>query len=339
MQVSQLQPYSVGIAAENKPLDSRDLNVTPIETLPAVDGELNFNPETQTVSGTDSDGNTYEVSVTTDVTLTAQWVPKGSNRVTPPDIRRGELVEIYRMADADQYFWRSLGLRDDLRRLETVIFAFNGSPDEGSRGIDPTTCYFLEISTHQKKVTFSTSQANGEPFGYTCQFDTGNGTFTLTDSIDQQLHLNSSERFIELVNADESYLQLDRQDIHLHAHNDITARADRDISLTAGRHIQYQAGSLIQGEAGDNISLTAGSVYALEAPTMTFNGETMDITALTTINGNLILNGSFMSSGGSGGGDSMTVEGNIDFNGDLNASGTIRCTELIASDRVSAPNL
>lgn len=264
MQTSQLHRYSVGIAAENKPLDSRHLNITPVEVLSALDGEINFTPQDNTVSGVDANGDRYEVKSTSDMTLTAEWLPLSSNRVTPPDIRRGELVEVYQVADGDQFFWRCMGLRDDLRRLETVIFAFNGSPDEGSKGIDPETCYFLEVSTHKKTVTFSTSQANGEPFGYHFQINANEGQMTLEDTIGNTLYLDSARVFWELINSDNTYLQLDRTNIYGHADTNIEFRAGNDVYWEAGNNVTIQAGSNYRAEAGSNATMKAGSTATVE---------------------------------------------------------------------------
>lgn len=257
MNVSQLHLYSIGIAAENKPLSTRKLNVTPVEVLSALDGELNFAPQDDIHVGQDSDGNRYEVKSTTDMTLTAEWYPNGTNRVTPPDIRRGELIEIYRVADSDQFLWRCMGMRDDLRRLETAIFAFNASPDEGTKGIDPATCYFMEVSTHKKTVTFSTSQANGEPFGYQFQINANEGQVVLEDTIGNSLFLDSGRVFWELINSDGTLLQLDRTNIY--------GKADNNIELRAGNDIYFQAGNDMTCKVGNNYSLTAGNNSNIDA--------------------------------------------------------------------------
>lgn len=265
MQVSQLHRYSIGLAAENKPLDSRHLNITPVEVLSALDGEINFTPQDQTVAGVDADGNRYEVKSTTDMTLTAEWLPLSSNRVTPPDVRRGELIEIYQVADGDQFFWRCMGLRDDLRRLETVIFAFNGSPNEGSKGIDPETCYFLEVSTHKKTVTFSTSQANGEPFGYHFQINANDGQVTLEDTIGNTLYLDSARVFWELINSDNTYLQLDRTNIYGKADNNIEFRAGNDVYWESGNNTTFKVGNNFTMTAGSNSNIEAGSNANMKA--------------------------------------------------------------------------
>lgn len=265
MQASQLTLFSIGIAAENKPLDTRKLNVTPIESLPAIDGEINYSPTEHTSVGYDEEGNRYEVKATTDVSLTAEWMPGGTNRVTPPDIRRGELVEIWQVGDSDQYLWRCMGLRDDLRRLETVIFAFNASPNENSPGIDVSTCYFLEVSAHKKLVTFATSQANGEPFGYTMQFNTGSGQVTLEDTIGNSLHLDSGKVFWEMINSDGTLLQLDRKSIYAKADENIELRAGNDIYAEAGKNVTIKAGANFLAKAGATALVDGGSSAGLKS--------------------------------------------------------------------------
>jgi len=336
MNVSQLHLYSIGIAAENKPLSTRKLNVTPVEILSALDGELNFAPQDDVHVGQDSDGNRYEVKSTTDMTLTAEWYPNGTNRVTPPDIRRGELIEIYRVADSDQFLWRCMGLRDDLRRLETVIFAFNASPKEGTKGIDPATCYFMEVSTHKKTVTFSTSQANGEPFGYQFQVNANDGQMVFEDTIGNSLFLDSGRVFWELINSNGTVLQLDHTNIYGKADNNIDMRAGNDMILKAGNNMKLTAGNQIYQEAPN---------HAIKSSTMTVEASTHDITCPASsysgnvnIGGNLGLGGS-ISTGTSGGGGDANINGNMDVQGKMDITGTIRCDRLIASTSVSAPNL
>lgn len=292
MQVSQLHSYSVGVAAENKPLDTRLLNVVPIEMLSALDGELNFDPQEQIVSGVDSRGNRYEIKTTLDNAITAEWFPGGSNRVTPPDIRRGELIELFRQGDTDKFFWRCMGLRDDLRRLETAIFAFNGTPNESDPGIDYETSYFFEISTHKKLITLSTSQANGEPFRYTFQFNTGDGNVLLTDDVGNHVILDSANTNIHLENIEGTMVELNKQDINFYAPNDLNGLVDnnvnlevgntmnvdvvKDINVSAGVNINYQAGMNMTYVAGVNYSLNAGMNIAQTSGQNTVHAAAMN---------------------------------------------------------------
>lgn len=218
--------YSIGYVAENKPRNDRFVNVLAVEDTGGIDGEVTFNPQKETLTGTTKEGKQYEVVSTTDSTLSCEWLPSGTNRFTPPDVVRGELVEIYRLAETDQYFWRCMGLRDNLRTLETVIFAFSASPMASTGPLNLERCYFLEISTHEGLVTFSSAQANGEPFLFTTQYNTKLGTFLLTDDINNSFWLDCKERFWKMINADGSFMEINKKKIAM--------KADEEISLTCG---------------------------------------------------------------------------------------------------------
>lgn len=337
MNVSQLTRYSIGIAAENKPLNSRELNATPVESLSALDGEINFNPTETTVVGTDTDGSRYEVTTTQDVTLTCEWLPLASNRVTPPDIRRGELVEIYRLADTDQYFWRCMGLRDHLRRLETAIYAFNASPNQNSPGLDPETCYFLEISAHRKVVTFSTSKANGEPYGYSFQVNTGEGNFVFEDDIGNNIYVNSGESLVELLNSSDTVLQLSKENIYGKANRDIRLQC-KDFTLTAGNNIAVEAGANIDIGAGSAYALKAGNSIYQEAPTFNVKTDkyetdspTSTFTGALEVGQDLKVGGGISMGTGGGGSARAEINGNVDVEGEMEVTGTIRCNRIEAN--------
>jgi hypothetical protein len=234
MQASMFKPFSVGIAAENKALKSKDLTITPIESLPFLDGELVSTPTPIEFSGVDEGGQNYQGQMFTDNVLVATWLPESSNRVTAPDIRRGERVMIYRMENVDKFYWRPLGLDDHLRKLETIVFAISGNPTEGKEVLDTETCYFLEMSSHTKQVTFQTSKANGEPFSYKFQFNTGDGTVTLDDDIGQQFHIDSNRHYLLLKNMEGSKIEIDKKDIRINAVDTIHAKAGKSIILETG---------------------------------------------------------------------------------------------------------
>jgi hypothetical protein len=213
--------YSIGYVGENKPRTDRFVNVLPVEDAGGTDGEVTFNPQKETLKGTDKDGKQYDVTSTTDSTINCEWLPSGSNRFTPPDVVRGELVEIFRLGDTDQYYWRCMGLRDNLRTLETVIFAFSGSPTAGTGPLNLERCYFFELSTHEGLVTFSTAMANGEPFLFTTQYNTKEGTFLLTDDIANSFFLNCKERWWKMANADGSFMEINKKKIMMSADEEI----------------------------------------------------------------------------------------------------------------------
>ena len=88
-EASRLKIYSLGIVANNKALSSDEVEVTPIEPMQLIDGEIVSTPRDLETTGVDADGVTYNVKVTADNAIVAKWLPIGSNRRTAPDVRRG----------------------------------------------------------------------------------------------------------------------------------------------------------------------------------------------------------------------------------------------------------
>lgn len=303
---SQLTFFAVGVAAENKSLTSRELMVAPTELTPGADGEVAFNPVTSSFTGVDHNGDPYEVVATQDHAIPAEWLPMGSNRVTPPDIRRGEPIALYRLADSERYYWRCMGLRDDLRRLETVIYAFNGNPEETTQTLDLENCYFFEVSTHSRTITMGTSQKNNEAVKYVAQFDPGKGKFTVEDDLGNFLHLDSTKIHWEMKNADGTSLRLDRKNIFMYAPDSIYGKAENLIRMDA-RNIQLHA--------REGILLKAGNQVYAEAPTITAKANTVNLDAGQT-----------------------NVTGNLNVGGTLSVP-TVNCETVNASSRVNAPNI
>ncbi len=234
MNASMFKLYAVGVAAENKKRNSRELKIAPTEAFPFLDGELVENPTEMGFKGVDEDNQAYEGTVFTDNVINATWLPSSSNRVTAPDVRRGERIEIWRVGDVDQFYWRPMGLDDHLRKLETVIFAISGNPNEGNEVLDIDNCYFIEFSTHTKQVTLSTSTANGEPFAYTFQFNTDQGNVLLQDDIGNEFYMDSAQRQLKLINAMGSFIDIDKKNITINAVEKIHAKAASSIVLETG---------------------------------------------------------------------------------------------------------
>ena len=276
MEITALKAVSMGTAAENKPLTATTLNVYPYELIPAGDGYLGVNPVQVETTGTKYDGTEYTSSVQSDNVFTAEWLPYGSNRVTPPDIRRGERVMLYRVGDTDQYYWTDLGLDARLRRLETVIYAFNANPSIKTSGFDPSNCYYVEVSTHNKTFTLGTSKANGEPYAYTLQLNAADGNFTFTDDIGNFVHLDSKDKRIILKNAAESFFDMFDKDlsisvlgnIDINAGKRIDIKAGTDATLTVGESLKETIGSTLDISTVKSTTVTTGTEYTLNAGTM-----------------------------------------------------------------------
>lgn len=237
---SKLRFYSVGIVAQNKTLNSRVIQVTPTEETPFIDGEVTATQTTNTTTGTDASGATYTASANSSAAIQATWLQFGaSNRITAPDVRRGEKVMIFQYADADKYYWTEMLHGQPLRRLETVIYSFSASRVEDDP-VDATTQYFLEVSTHTKQITLHTCKADGEPFGYDIQLDTKVGKLLITDDTGNYIHLNSAERRIELYNTDGSHYDMLKDNLTVTIPN-TTKFVTKDFLVEASNTCNIQA--------------------------------------------------------------------------------------------------
>lgn len=208
--ISKLVFYSIGIVAANKPLSSKDIEVFCQEDSQFANGEITDNAAMYSATAKDASGATYSASVATTVTIKATWLPiNSSNRITAPDVRRGESVVIYKFADADKYYWNTLKDDSKLRKLETVIYAFSGSIVEGTTP-GPDNTYFLEISTHHKLIHFHTSKANGEPYAYDIQINTAEGFIQIQDDDGNFFKFDSANQHLVLSNKNGSVLDLNK---------------------------------------------------------------------------------------------------------------------------------
>lgn len=277
--------HSFGYAAENKELDSMILEVYPVETIAYTDGEIASFKDKVTSEGEDADGNKYTTEALVGNTIKAVWIPFGSNRVTAPDVRRGERLLLWRYGDVDHYYWSTCGLDDVLRRLETVFYAWSNTRDESVKLLDETNTYYFHISTHLKLVTFQTTKSDGEPFAYTVQIDTKTGVVTIADDIGNYIQLDSADKRITLENADESNINVDKLTIHGFAKESITwntkhwiVNATDSITEKTKTHTaNYTTSATIATTeisfvvAGQSVTLTPASVAVLG--TFSLNGS------------------------------------------------------------------
>lgn len=341
MQQSNLHIHSYGVVAVNKPRSSMEIDVTPLETIPLADGELTDASQETKVKGVDHDGSAFETSVNTAVTITARWLPMGSNRATPPDVRRGEKVAIYRFGDADKYYWTSLEYDAKLRKLETVIWQFSNTQDEGAEATSETT-YFIEVSTHDKIIHVHTGTSDGEPYGYDFVLDTKNGRFNLIDTLKNYFLLDSGEKLWRLLNADGSYAEVNKKDLNFYAVENFNVRAGKNINLYAGENKMVTVVKEEVTKVGGSRAVTVGESIRYTAPeTMKVTTPMLD-TSKDFKTGGIASIGSSLSTGNTAGmsGESR-INGKLTIeNGGLEVNGSVRVTgDGTFTGRVSASNI
>lgn len=230
---SKMEFYSFAIAAQNKHLDSDIVYAMPVEITPYMDGELDARIEEVEGSGEDHYEEEYTVKVKKDNAVKAQWLPiHNTNRRTPPDIRRGERLLLYRFADSERFFWVSMGQDDHLRRLETVIYTWSATDREEDDATDPQFCYSFEVCTHTRQVTFRTVRGKDhggtgtkEPFAYTLQFNTDYGSVVLTDDDDNYFELDSTETRLLLRNKFDTIVHLDKKRVLINGDEEVRIKS------------------------------------------------------------------------------------------------------------------
>lgn len=260
MAFSKLEIYSIGEAAENKKLGSRILEVTPIEVVPMLNGEINADQTVEKIKSQDASGGTYEVKTTTANSVPATWLPLGSsNRFTPPDIRRGERVVLYRFADQAKFYWATLFDDIALRKLETVIYAWSGTKDESVTEVTPEHYYFLEVSTHRGLIHFHTSKKNGEFTSFDVQLNAKDGLIRIQDDLGQLVIVDSKERQVLLKNADDCYFELNKKNATLHVPETFTIKAKNIVEEVVDK-IAIKAGTSISEKTGDKTVDASGSI-------------------------------------------------------------------------------
>lgn len=226
--MSQYQMYSIGIVAENKKLGSDVIEVCPIEITPLIDGEIQKGITEGVASGEDKNGGKYSININKSNTISAKWSRiHHTNKRTPPDVRRGERVVLYRYSNTDNFYWESMGMDDHLRKLETCIWTWSATQEEypSADSTDPENNYSFEVSTHKKLITLRTAKADGEPFLYHLQLDTKKGNFIITDDVGNYVQLESAKRSIKMVNADKSIVHLNSKKLWLQAPEEVRIKS------------------------------------------------------------------------------------------------------------------
>jgi hypothetical protein len=265
-----LKFYSYGIVAENKKLNSRTVEVTPVEDLPMLNGEIKSGLVNDTVRSQDAQGGETQIQTTAANSVPATWLPIGSsNRHTAPDVRRGEGVILYRFADSQHFFWTTLFDDLKLRKLETVIYAWSATKDENAE-INADNYYFMEVSTHRGMIHLHTSKANGEYCVYDVQINTKDGVIQIVDDVGNFFMFDSKEKQIAFKNADDCYLEINKKNMTLQVPETYTLKAKNKVE-EVGETIKITSGNSITEhtkaftvEATDSLKETTGS-YDLQS--------------------------------------------------------------------------
>lgn len=311
---SNYRLLSIGIVAEDKVDDSKFIEVYPIESLPFFSGELNTETAELIYSGTDDAGNDYTVKLNAGITVKAGWTGS-TNRRTSPNVRKGEQVELWTVGDTEEYFWRSMGRDDILRRREKVVWTWNASKETTAVDIeiDSSNHYSVTMDTINKVVALHTSKDNGEVASWDIELDTAEGIFTVADDAGNACQMVSLAKKITILNGDGSYLTVDRKTIRAYS-DDLIQMDTKDLIVNAKGKIDITSGSTCNVTCGASYTNNTTGPYSVTAPTITMNGTFI-------VNGITALNGAVTASAGATILGGIKSIGNIDVIGNVKAAG------------------
>lgn len=184
--------YSVGAVAEDKPPGVWDINVVPIELITDLNGDISTS-KTVTANVESADGDVKKVTLEESNTITASWLQFGSNRMSPPDVCKGETVLIFHYAGTDQYYWIPMFCEPDLRKRESALYYFSNRDDITNTNNMLENGYYLRVDTYDKLVKLHTGTGDGEKAGYDITLDGENGKFTLADNKNNSISIDSTK--------------------------------------------------------------------------------------------------------------------------------------------------
>ncbi|AXH70744.1 hypothetical protein [Vibrio phage BONAISHI] len=220
IKVSSRKFIGVSRVAENKKRGSHIVEVYPREQLPTVDDAITPALQKVEFQGIDCGERPYSAVLQRGFTIPCKWLGS-TNRATPPDVRRGERVNIYRDGDSQNYYWSAIGQDDHLRRLETVILTINANPDNSDVEPGPDNTWSIEMSSHEGHITLRTTQANNEKAAWILQFDCADGKFVVEDEKGMHFLKDSVNDLIRLQNQATSKIELNKKDINIFCEENI----------------------------------------------------------------------------------------------------------------------
>jgi len=177
---SKLKIFGVCSVAEDKLPEEDLIEAYPLEHMTHYEGDISSEEEIkEDVVG--KEGDVSKVSIKRRMTVNARWfAPGGSNRVTSPDVKKGETVLVYKFGDTDEYFWTTIFNEMDLRRKETVKYVYGNVEEFGAEQTDETT-YWWKVDTVGKSVSWHTSDNDGELCTYDYNLNTLDGILSFLD--------------------------------------------------------------------------------------------------------------------------------------------------------------
>ena len=180
--------YGLCYVVADKPEDSYDIDVMLVSLIPDTKGALTGN-NSSNLNMVDSKGQHTAIAANSSNNITATWLPDGEqNRISAPDVCKGDIVEVYSINGTDEYYWKVYAHNVALRKREKVLYWFSNKAGTGG---SETDAYFLLVDTRNKNIHLHTANNDGEACSYDVMLDTRAGVLMIKDSLNNSLELDS----------------------------------------------------------------------------------------------------------------------------------------------------
>lgn len=236
---SQLKLFSLGIVVETKPKGTDYILVSPVEVLNIQqDGKIKDYKKDFKGNKEDLESTSFKTEHESKNYLRAKWIPFGhSNRITAPDVVVNETVILFKYSQVDEYYWTTIFREPDLRRLETVLYAYSDlSSGISKKAFSKDSSYFVEVSTKDKYIHIHTSASDGEAYEYDITIDTKQGFMNFKDNRLNFIEINSKRDAITL--RANRVINLDAPQVNIRSSNGIAAYNERGV-YTEGDRIEH----------------------------------------------------------------------------------------------------
>lgn len=206
------RPIGRGKVIEHKRYGSPDISVIPVDQQSIQVGELVADIEETVAEGVDARGNHYTSSMQTSKALTASWLGNGDNRVTAPDVRRGDIVELYEFHDTQKLYWQAVGGDHGKRRKEKVTHRFSMTDDESTRELNDENSITVDHDGENGMSTFKVPSVNGRA-PVTFQMNSKEGTVCMLVGEDNFVQVEQDGGRITTQNSSGSFVILEGDNI------------------------------------------------------------------------------------------------------------------------------
>ncbi len=202
--------YSIGRVVEHKQYNSNIIEVAPIDKQPFQAGPMVADVVEVKSEGRDSQGKAYSASMQTSKSITATWKGDGTNRTSAPDVRRGDEVILYTLADTEKFYWTVQDSDNSRRRQEHVEYRYSATDDEKTKELDDDNSYTVTYSPKLGLISMKTAAADGGEHSHFFQMNTKDGIMTMGDKNKdgggRHIELNIKEDKVTVTNGSDTYI-------------------------------------------------------------------------------------------------------------------------------------